>query len=179
MAALIERLPSWLKGDERPRDVPDRLALAGLCSDKKPMPPPIPGRGPGSGAEARRRPTVATSLRRRMHCRPVLKRSGEGRTAAGERGPGQAPGTGPWLAQGRAGRLDKVSRIRPTPGTAVRRPESPTLEGGRQPGQRPRPRSPCQAPRGRAEGMAIALVGRRIPAEAGSGEIPLTAPPSS
>jgi eukaryotic-like serine/threonine-protein kinase len=35
LAALADRLPALLKGEDRPKDVPERLALARICYDKK------------------------------------------------------------------------------------------------------------------------------------------------
>ena len=78
-AALAERLPALLKGDDRPQDNAERLAFAQICYDQRTprRRRPLLGRGAGRRPEARRRPSGPAPLQRRLRRRAGRRRAGK------------------------------------------------------------------------------------------------------
>ena len=130
MAALAERLPAVLKGEDRPKDVVERLTLAQMCYDTK-----HPAAATRFWAEALEADPKLGDDRRAQHrynaaCAAALAAAGQAKDdpppdeTARARLREQAMD---WL-EGRTRRLDEAPRIRPRPGPPLHRPDPRSLE---------------------------------------------------
>ena len=170
-AGLAQRLTAVLKGEASPKDNAERLALVRMCQETNGSPPPPgsrprPWRATPSSARISEPPTAITP----PACRPGRCRSGVRTThaptqAARDRFRTQARD---WFRAD----LGLCSKILDTGNAKDRVVVVQALQHWKvvqEPGRHPRRRGPGQAPRARAEGMAIALGRRRRPARAGQG----------
>ena len=149
MAGLAIRLPALLKGDDRPKEIAERLALAQMCYDTKRY-----AAAARFWAEALDADPTLGDDRQAVHrydaaCAAALAAAGQGKDEPppDDSAKARLQVAGPGLAHGRAGRLGEADgRGRPE-GAARRSPDPPALASRQRSRRCPRRRGPGQAPR--------------------------------
>ena len=166
LAALAARLPAVLKGEDRPKDVAERLAIAQMCYDTKRYAAAARFWAEALAADPKLGDDRQAGHRYNAACAAALAAAGQGTDdpkpddAARAKLRGQALD---WLKAERAAWakvLDSGGRSGPPVGPA----DAPALAGRLRPGRRPRCGRPGEAPRVRARRLAVALGRGRRPA---------------
>ena len=164
MAALAERMPSLLKGDDHPRDVSERLVLARMCYDTKFYAAAARFLAEALEAVPKLGDDRRSQYRYNASCAAALASAGQGKDDPppdeDDKSKLRARALG-WLKAELAA-WTKMLESGPPQARPARRPDPPELEGRRRPRQHPRRRGSRQTDRGRTEGLAIALGGGRF-----------------
>ncbi len=181
MAALAARLPAVLKGEDRPKDVAERLAIARMCYETKRFAAAARLWAEALAADPKLGDDRQAGHRYNAACAGRWPGAARGRTTRGPmtpRGPGcaarRSTGSRPSGPPGPRSWMRLVRR------RAVHPADTRALAGRRRPGRRPRCGRPGRAARVRAHGLAVALGRGRCPAGAGrcpaAGDRPMTRP---
>ena len=168
LAALAERLPALLKGDDQPKDVAERLALANMCYAAKHHAAAARFWAEAFEADPASANDLKAAHRYNAACAVALASSEE----SADDPPPDENAKARLRTQARVWLRADLERRSKQLDTGIAKARTPVMTALRhwkvdpRPCRSPRPRGPGQVPRGRADGLAIALGRRRGPPEA-------------